>query len=1327
MWSFYNMTVLAVDEGSPAVTGSTKVSVTVIDVNDHAPKLLTTEGFIRENQPPGTVVTTLTATDDDLPPNQGPFTYWLIRPAVGNSFSLTSDGVLFASRPIDRERNPLFHLHIAIQDAGKPPMSSTTVFHIKVLDENDNAPFLRNINILVKYYGSSFTGGLIGNVRPNDLDELDVFNCTIRNGPLRMFSFPFGMCNLWSSSFQGEATYNISIEAHDQLHPSVNNSIYINYKGFTNVSLDNCVLFYISMSTLEEFLSLKYLKFVKALDSLFNLQASKTHVFGIKLQGDKMLLLAAVKSYNGQYLTGEVASGISNMHKRLLEAQSNVTISQITSDPCRLNPCQNGATCNRNIHISQDVAVLESSSLIFVSPNFVEIFNCTCPTGFTGVSCELDFDECYKEPCKNGGTCYNHPGTYFCQCKDGFSGLHCAIVDNECKTVVCLNGGTCWNRQGGFICDCSPGFEGRFCGRIMDHCSSTPCVNGKCSNFLTGYSCQCPFGASGINCEENSYGFQELSYMEFPPLDLHYNFISVEFATVQQNSLLFYNHGDPSTSEFLALEIVGGRLWLSYDLGSGVIRLETRKLVADGSFHNITVRRTGNIAYLESDSCSATEPQGFCLSQSGGSGTQKTLEVNANNLTFGGVKSIGVILLKQIRTHDFVGCMRNIQVNNIGPDTLKALASQNVLDRCPRADIPPCQTAECLNGGVCQDRWSHHHCQCRDHFIGANCANLAEQHVLFLNGEAYIEFAVKERYRRNQLLQVILDGKEGETQGFYNVEIKIRTFRKKCILIVFWSQTVHLALKISDGQPMYVFTNITSGQQQELSVEGYVSDGQWHVLQLHRKGPYITLFLDEQPVMNTTNSTITNSAFIVETIYLGTAPSSESRDQNSGFKGCVEYIKFNDHILSFNGYNDIVEARSSPSVFQNFCISPNHCVITPCLHDSCLSKPCWNDSNCGSPSREDYWCICLHNVSGSLCGSCSADTSPSVTCSQPHESIPLWIIAVVISIGLILLILVLCIVLRRHGKLCDCKTRSHTYLTPPTKQHGTDNLAFTLGLADECPRNISIEGSKQPDLIKPRDSSHGVESYSEGGPSCHGFGGSELEYYEIDSAYTVCSSDIKTLQLRKDVPGIDSQSMKDRAIMQPQTSHVPPSPELYQKMPGGDFHHWQRQSHVFSRRKQPSNLTGPPQHLSADEVEKLNNPPEQTGYHNFNACPIKIFRAVSSGGGIETSSESESHCSFTASEFYCDRELSLISSQDNKDEHQSEAADWPRGHFILMAPSPFRDVAPSPCVQSLPNTSVSSGIQQIESLLNLGVHFNTYADAGTRLWGFSRIQRQEHQ
>lgn len=78
--------------------------------------------------------------------------------------------------------------------------------------------------------------------------------------------------------------------------------------------------------------------------------------------------------------------------------------------------------------------------------------------------------------------------------------------------------------------------------------------------------------------------------------------------------------------------------------------------------------------------------------------------------------------------------------------------------------------------------------------------DLAEQHVLFLNGEAYIEFAVKESYRRNQLLQAILDGKEGDSQGFDSVEIKMRTVRRNGVLVVCWCQTAHLKFQVSSGR-----------------------------------------------------------------------------------------------------------------------------------------------------------------------------------------------------------------------------------------------------------------------------------------------------------------------------------------------------------------------------------------------------------------------------------------------------------------------------------------------------------------------------------------------
>lgn len=453
--SFYNLTVKAAPNGFAPAAGTANIIVTVVDVNDNPPRLLFTDAQVRENQPQGTLVAKLTAVDPDLPPNQGPFTYWLVNPPT--DFSLTLDGELSTMRILDREGTSAYQVLVVVRDAGMPLLSSTAMLYIRIVDENDNPSLPRNITIEVKYFGTSFPGGMIGNVHPEDPDESDTFSCIIKSGPLNMFTTANGNCELWSSPFQGEATFNLTVESRDQLHFPVNNSVWVSYKGFTNASVNSCIFFYVSSPSMEEFLSYKYLRFIKALDSLFNLQASKTHVFGIKQLGSEILLLAAVKKYNGQYLSREVAVSVSEAHGKLLATQSNVTISRISGDSCLTGLCQNGATCNHNLSVSRNFAVLESKLVVFVSPQ-KQVFSCSCPSAFTGTLCEDDINECDVNPCGNKGTCGNTPGGFSCQCGGEFSGSVCST--DECANLKCQNGGTCVVNPGGQHCRCETGFEG---------------------------------------------------------------------------------------------------------------------------------------------------------------------------------------------------------------------------------------------------------------------------------------------------------------------------------------------------------------------------------------------------------------------------------------------------------------------------------------------------------------------------------------------------------------------------------------------------------------------------------------------------------------------------------------------------------------------------------------------------------------------------------------------------------------------------------------------------------------------------------------------------
>ncbi|XP_051253136.1 protocadherin Fat 4 isoform X2 [Dicentrarchus labrax] len=1318
LWPFYNLTVTATDNGSPPATGTTVVIVTIDDVNDNAPKLTFTEAQVKENQPQGTIVARLNASDSDLPPNQGPFTYWLVNPSTGSAFSLTPNGVLFTTRTIDREQISVYRVLVAVRDAGMPLLSSTTMLHIKIVDENDNPSLPRNIFIEVKYFGSSFQGGMIGKVHPEDQDESDTFNCAIISGSLNMFTIPYGTCELWSSPFQGEATFNITIEATDHLHLPVNNSIYVNYKGFTNASINSCIFFYVSSSLMEEFLSNKYLRFVKALDSLFNLQASKTHVFGIKHIGRQILLLAAVKNYNGQYLSREVASGISAGHKKLLETQSNVTISHITSDPCLTSPCQNGATCNKNIYISQDVAVLESLAVIFVSPQ-KELFNCTCPDGFTGTLCEEDIDECEVNPCENKGTCVNTPGGFYCHCQSGFSGSVCTSDVDECLKLKCQNGGTCIPTQDGYHCQCVPGFEGEMCEQLIDHCRSTPCVQGSCINSQTGFSCHCPFGVSGVHCEEHSYGFEELSFMEFPLLDRRTNLISLEFATVQRNSLLLYNPGGPSSREFFALEILDGAIHLSYDLGSGPVRLQTNRQVADGYFHSVTARRIGNMGSLHVDNCTDVENNGFCFSQSDGRSLARTLDVGSN-MTFGGLRSFESILLHpaQIKTHDFVGCIRNIHVNGILLRPSMALATYNILDSCPRATPSACHSDPCKNGGMCHDLWSDYLCECKSPFTGSNCAKeMSEEVVLRFNGNDYIEYVIKERFKRDYLLKDLLDDeKKGNTRD-QTVNIKFKT-QDNGVLMSVVGQTGYVMLKIIDRRPAYIFKDTLSGHLSEFTVDSPVADGVWHVLSLVSNGQNTSLLLDGKPGLNISDGSIDLTPVSVEKIIFGAAL--------TGFTGCVQYFNVTNYTLPVSGHSMMVDVWPSPSLVQSSCSSPGVCLSSPCSEEDttrrgCLSAHCQNQWRCGHAVQNSS-CICLHNVSDHACDICISTTESHDQCSEAQGSVPLWLIAVVLPLISILVIIGMFVTLYRvRRQNAKCQSDS----SPQKTEQGTDNVAFCFDTNRTLTGVASAEEEKQHDSMG-ADPQRKSEFYCDASlSSAQPVPNNELEYYEIGSISSAFHSDTASLKLSwhkhlystkclkaepkrwGDLRMLLAGFKKDHSSEERAKSPAKPqnvaslNKQLLTKIDAEQSKHT---SPSYKKRFLQPEFLEPVQCLTFEEISKLNTPLEQTMSHR--ASPRSGNAKCTTM--IDVSSDSETDSTFTGTESEC-RQFSVTSTGKYIHEQSSLSGCSFKQQGILPVSSFLKHTSQSAAGLNKAEGAPSSMFEQWENILNMHLPFSNYA------------------
>lgn len=89
------------------------------------------------------------------------------------------------------------------------------------------------------------------------------------------------------------------------------------------------------------------------------------------------------------------------------------------------NPCLNNGTC---VQKTEFTAV------------------CECPPNYTGYICE-NVNPCMSNSCQNGATClpsYEGSGIYQCQCPSGFSGIKCELdLSSTCTPQTCLNGGSC--------------------------------------------------------------------------------------------------------------------------------------------------------------------------------------------------------------------------------------------------------------------------------------------------------------------------------------------------------------------------------------------------------------------------------------------------------------------------------------------------------------------------------------------------------------------------------------------------------------------------------------------------------------------------------------------------------------------------------------------------------------------------------------------------------------------------------------------------------------------------------------------------------------------
>ncbi|XP_032076329.1 protocadherin alpha-5-like [Thamnophis elegans] len=173
----YRIVVTVEDQGIPPLSSSIILLVPISDINDNAPAFSQPSYivFVKENNPPGAHIFTISASDPDIAEN-GLITYWIDEKLwpLSSYISIHSEsGKLYALQSLDYEELKVLEFQVRAKDAGMPTLCGNATLHVFVMDENDNAPVVsrsseENLILLVV---PVMAGHIVGKIHALDADS----------------------------------------------------------------------------------------------------------------------------------------------------------------------------------------------------------------------------------------------------------------------------------------------------------------------------------------------------------------------------------------------------------------------------------------------------------------------------------------------------------------------------------------------------------------------------------------------------------------------------------------------------------------------------------------------------------------------------------------------------------------------------------------------------------------------------------------------------------------------------------------------------------------------------------------------------------------------------------------------------------------------------------------------------------------------------------------------------------------------------------------------------------------------------------------------------
>ncbi|XP_060132979.1 cadherin EGF LAG seven-pass G-type receptor 2 isoform X2 [Zootoca vivipara] len=227
---FYNFGVEARDHGSPPMTSSASVSITVLDVNDNNPEFTQKEYTMRLNEDAavGTSVLTVSAIDRDV---NSVITYQITNGNTRNRFSITSQsggGLITLALPLDYKLERQYLLTITASDGTR--LDTAQVF-VNVTDANTHRPVFQSSHYTVNINEDRPVGTTVVIISATDEDTGENARITyFMEDSIPQFKIDMdtgAVTTQMELDYEDQVSYTLAITARDNGIPQKSDTTYL--------------------------------------------------------------------------------------------------------------------------------------------------------------------------------------------------------------------------------------------------------------------------------------------------------------------------------------------------------------------------------------------------------------------------------------------------------------------------------------------------------------------------------------------------------------------------------------------------------------------------------------------------------------------------------------------------------------------------------------------------------------------------------------------------------------------------------------------------------------------------------------------------------------------------------------------------------------------------------------------------------------------------------------------------------------------------------------------------------------------------------------------